>query len=289
MEGSVPRNPAPKRPMAEPMTERETPLPTAELEPELSAAALEARLVTRSQAADLLGVSRSTVKRLHERELHPITDDKGQSLYNLEEVEQVRIRRTRSWGPPVAPAAAAVADDGAIAAELFALFDQGKHPVDVVKERRVAPRVAGEAYAIWARWRGCVVLHPETLEKLNQLLLMANVRSEAELVRELQVVLDSYTHAWTEELARRRASQQKGQLLAEQREQREQAEHERRMAETLDPLQAPLWNGKVAAGSMLPGDLWPSRPAPATPAPPSDPSPRASTRRKSKGKKGSGR
>ncbi|MCC6877389.1 MAG: hypothetical protein IT378_23995 [Sandaracinaceae bacterium] len=262
----------------------------AELEAEPSVA-LEAHLVTRTQAAELVGVSRSTIKRLHDQELHPITDDKGQSLYNLEEVERVRIKRTRGWGPPAAPAATAAADDGALAAELFALFDEGKDPVDVVKERRVAPRVAGEAYAIWARWRRRVVLHPETLEKLNQLLLMANIRSEAELVRELQMVLESYSHAWTEEQARRRAIQEKARILQEQQEQREQAEHDRRMAETLDPLQAPPWMGKVAAGSLLPGDLWPSHPAPPTPkpAPLSDPSPRASSRRKSKSKKGSGR
>src|SRR5688572_28098770 len=88
--------------------------------------------LTRSQAARRLGVSVTTLRRMEGAVLHPEKGPGGVRIFDVSEVEAsfLRVRASRH-----SPAAA----DGEIAAEVFALLDDGLNPVDVVKRTRVAP------------------------------------------------------------------------------------------------------------------------------------------------------
>jgi hypothetical protein len=120
--------------------------------------------LTRSQAARRLGVSVTTLRRMEGDLLHPEKGPGGVRLFDLAEVEAafVRVRASRH---------ATAVEDGELAAEIFALFDEGLNPVDVVKRLRVGPDVVERLQTQWARMRRSVLLSPEVRARLEDALL----------------------------------------------------------------------------------------------------------------------
>lgn len=88
--------------------------------------------LTRSKVARRLGVSVTTLRRMEGTLLHPQTGEGGVRMFDADEVEAavIRVRRRERPEEP---------ETGAVAAEVFTLFDEGVHPVDVIKKLLLAP------------------------------------------------------------------------------------------------------------------------------------------------------
>lgn len=107
----------------------------------------------------MLGVSKSTLRRMEGETLTPVVGPRNVHLFQEEEVRAVIV--TRRAYLESGPAA------GDIAAEAFALFDAGVHVVDAVKQLRVGPEVVERLHATWARLRGLLVLSAEGRAAIN--------------------------------------------------------------------------------------------------------------------------
>ncbi len=127
-----------------------------------SAAAVPAgRLLRRTEAARMLGVSKSTLRRMEGDALTPVVGPRNVHLFQEEEVRAVIVtRRSHLEAQPAA---------GDVAAETFALFDAGVHVVDAVKQLRVGPELVERLYATWARLRGLLVLSVGGRAEINSL------------------------------------------------------------------------------------------------------------------------
>lgn len=133
-------------------------------EPEPSAMPMAGRLLRRTEAARMLGVSKSTLRRMEGTSLTPVVGPKNVHLFQEEEVRSVVVTR-RARFDSSQPA------NGDIAADAFALFDVGVHVVDAVKQLRVAPDVLEKLHETWARMRGLLVLSSATRSEINALML----------------------------------------------------------------------------------------------------------------------
>jgi len=147
--------------------------------------------LTRPRVADMLGVSIAGVRRREGKTLHPQRGPNGQCLFDPAQVEAERKRMLAEGqftptAPQLAPALAVQAEpttlagtvgvlaeapeepgpaafeeegpaptkpeaDGSTAAKLFALFGQGKSPVEVVIETQVAAARVEQFYETWLR------------------------------------------------------------------------------------------------------------------------------------------
>lgn len=127
------------------MTERSTQTIASEAAAE---AAQSGKLLKRADAARILGMSVSSLRRREGTMLTPIIDDDGVHLFDEAEVEAVRLTLRRTTG---------VADDetraGETAANVFTLLDEGVHPVDVVKQLRLPPTAVLALHTQWADMR----------------------------------------------------------------------------------------------------------------------------------------
>ena len=102
--------------------------------------------------------------RPHDREGAVAEDPVGVRLFDAAEVEAafVRVRAVRQ-GP--------AGDSGEIAAEVFALLDEGLNPVDVVTRTRFGPDLVEHLQGQWARMRRALILSPESRARLETALL----------------------------------------------------------------------------------------------------------------------
>lgn len=121
------------------------------------------KLLRRSEAAKLLGVSKSTLRRMEGEVLTPVVGPKNVRLFHEEEIRSVVV--TRRAGVD------ARRGDGEVAAAAFAAFDGDAHPVDVVKQLQLDPDVVEALHARWAKMRGLLVLAPEARSKVQELLM----------------------------------------------------------------------------------------------------------------------
>jgi hypothetical protein len=139
------------------------------------------RLLRRTEAARMLGVSKSTLRRMEGDALTPVVGPRNVHLFQEEEVRAVVVtRRSHLEAQPAA---------GDVAAEAFALFDAGVHVVDAVKQLRVGPELIERLYATWARLRGLMVLSVEARSEINTLLLGwddHSLRTDADVVASLR-------------------------------------------------------------------------------------------------------
>jgi DNA-binding transcriptional MerR regulator len=120
------------------------------------------RLLGRAETARLLGVSKSTLRRMEGGALAPVVGPKNVRLFQEEHVQALVVtRRSR------APDARAPGDT---AADAFELFDKDVHPVEVVKQLRVPPDLIESLHQQWARLRGLMVLSHDTTLKIQALL-----------------------------------------------------------------------------------------------------------------------
>jgi len=137
---------------------------------ELSGAAAPAgRLLGRAETARLLGVSKSTLRRMEGEQLEPVVGPKNVRLFQEEQVQALVITRRSSTTGARAT--------GDIAADAFDMFDKDVHPVDVVKRLRIAPDLVEMLHQQWARLRGLLVLSQETTTSICDMLGEGEARS----------------------------------------------------------------------------------------------------------------
>lgn len=124
-----------------------------------SAAASKGKLIRRTQAARMLNVSVSTLRR-YEDELHPIIGPKGVRMFDEITLRSaaITLKRRRVFE-------AAGPGAGDTAADVFTLLDDGVSPTEIVKRLRVAPDLVAALQGQWAEMRGgFVVSKDEALE-----------------------------------------------------------------------------------------------------------------------------
>ena len=110
--------------------------------------------LTRAEAARRLGVSRTTLRRLEGKSLHPVEGPRGVHFFEAREVEAFEITyRALRMRSPTCARDDRDRDDGDDAAEAFALFDQGASAVDVVKALRLPPDRVASWHAAWLRMK----------------------------------------------------------------------------------------------------------------------------------------
>jgi predicted DNA-binding transcriptional regulator AlpA len=122
-----------------------------------------ARFLRRAEVARLLGVSKSTLRRMEGTTLKPLVGPRNERLFLEEEVRAVVV--TRRAG------VAHQTDVGEIAAEAFTRFDAGGDVVDVVKALRVAPELVESLHDHWARLRQQLVLSAATRSAISTALV----------------------------------------------------------------------------------------------------------------------
>lgn len=121
------------------------------------------KLLRRAEAAKLLGVSKSTLRRMEGEVLTPVVGPKNVRLFHEEEIRSVIVTRRAGIS--------AQRGDGEVAAAAFTAFDENVHPVDVIKQIELDPDLVEALHARWARMRGQLVLSSETRSKIQQILI----------------------------------------------------------------------------------------------------------------------
>lgn len=126
-------------------------------------AAPAGKLVGRAAAARLLGVSKSTLRRMEGDRLTPVVGPKNVRLFREEEIQSMTVTRRSVLG--LAPRAT-----GEVAADVFELFDQSVHAVDVVKRLRLEPDLVEGLHQRWCKMRGLLVLSDASARALHRML-----------------------------------------------------------------------------------------------------------------------
>lgn len=106
------------------------------------------KLLKRTEAARLLGMSVSTLRRREGEVLNPIVGEGGVHLFDEAEVRAVMITmRGQSALAAMGPSS------GVVASEVFTLLDEGVHPVEIVKRLRLTPEVVTALHKQWIEMR----------------------------------------------------------------------------------------------------------------------------------------
>jgi len=107
------------------------------------------KLIRRAEAARLLGVSVSTLRRREGNELQPIVGPDGVHMFDESEVRSVMVtvRRTQTTSTSGTSA-------GHVAAEVFTLLDAGEHPAEIVKLLKLLPEQVIALRERWSEMRG---------------------------------------------------------------------------------------------------------------------------------------
>jgi DNA-binding transcriptional MerR regulator len=128
--------------------------------------AVPSHLMTRMQVAKSLGVSHSLVcKWEREGQLTAQVLTTGVHAFDKRDVELYRVERARN-GKGMRNAHTA----GEVAAQVFAMLEAGERPIAIVTTLTIHPDVVEACAKQWARMRGSVVVDPEQLQQLRQLL-----------------------------------------------------------------------------------------------------------------------
>ncbi len=121
------------------------------------------KLLKRSEAARLLGVSTATVRRMEGATLTPVLGPDGVHRFHEEHVRELVIHRVRTIPESLD------AYDAEEAAAAFDLFDQDVHPVDVVKRTKLHPRAVAAMHREWVSLRGGYVVAGDTARQIAAL------------------------------------------------------------------------------------------------------------------------
>lgn len=135
----------------------------APLNPATAATPAAGKLLKRSEAARLLGVSTATVRRMEGTTLAPVLGPDGVHRFHEEHVRELVIHRVRMV--PESPDTYDAED----AATAFDLFDQDVHPVDVVKRTKFHPRAVAAMHREWVSLRGGYVVAGDTARQIAAL------------------------------------------------------------------------------------------------------------------------
>jgi len=111
------------------------------------------------QSTRLLGVSKSTLRRMEGESLTPVVGPKNVRLFHEEQIHSMVVTRRAGISGGLA--------SGELAAEAFQMFDDHVHPVDVVKKLRVEPTVIETLYERWSKMRAMLTLSRDVLAALN--------------------------------------------------------------------------------------------------------------------------
>jgi DNA-binding transcriptional MerR regulator len=164
--------------------------------PDADAAAPPGKLLGRAQAARLLGVSKSTLRRMEGQALTPVVGPKNVRLFHEEQIQSMIITRRSEVG-------ASTRASGEVAAGVFALCDENVHPVDVVKQLRLEPDLVEALHTRWCRLRGLLVITETGTTTLSRILGQEEgaprPKTEAELI--------AMTRKWAQEESLRRCDQ----------------------------------------------------------------------------------
>jgi hypothetical protein len=145
------------------------------------------KLVTRAQAARLLGKGYNTVKRWEGSELHPVRDASGTHWFREEDVRALarRLKQREIVDDPTENY------DGATAARVFRMLDEGKPIADAIVALEVHPAVARAIAAEWADLRGGFFIGAKALARIDRISIMhveESLRTEADLVSALETI-----------------------------------------------------------------------------------------------------
>jgi hypothetical protein len=134
----------------------------AELTPVQDTTVPSGKPLGRAAAARLLGVSKTTLRRMEGDSIEPVVGPKNEGLFHQEQIQAlVMTRRTsvRETQPT---------DE--VAADVFTLLDEHVHPVDVIKQLRLAPKLVESLHQHWTRMRGMLVLSHQTTAAICEML-----------------------------------------------------------------------------------------------------------------------
>jgi hypothetical protein len=125
--------------------------------------AQDGTLLTRAQTAHVLNVSASTVRRMEGTTLRPVVGPDGVHRFHEEHVREVVTKRVRS--APAAPEAY----DGATAAAVFEMLDDGVPAADVVKRTKLHPAAVRAMQEEWVTLRGGFTVDAPTARAISAL------------------------------------------------------------------------------------------------------------------------
>ncbi len=120
--------------------------------------------LSRDEAAAHLGVHSRTIRRWYEEAdiLHPERDERGRVWFDPEEVE--RVARERRGADVETRDAETALDEGEVAARMFAIFNAGRGPREVVVELRLPPTKVKEVFDQWVALEGGLLI-PESIRR----------------------------------------------------------------------------------------------------------------------------
>ena len=147
--------------------------------------AVAGRLLKRSEAAKLLGMSVSSLRRREGDLVRPIVGPDGVHLFDEAEIRSVSVVVRR--GQAVATLGASAGD---VAAEVFTLLDEGEHPVEIVKRLHLAPDVVVALQAQWAEMRSGFILSAEQAGELALAVRSQVPHSGARAVADVRTFVD---------------------------------------------------------------------------------------------------
>jgi len=140
------------------------------------------RLVGRTEAAGLVGLSVATLRRLERTRLRPVVDQNGVHRHSVKRLLDYKAARASSTSD-------ADGRERTLAAASFEHFDRALGPADIVKLLKVTPNVARELHREWADLGGGFVVSGEAAVKIERLAVNDDgspVRSGADLLRLLE-------------------------------------------------------------------------------------------------------
>ena len=143
------------------------------------------RLITRAQAAKILGWGYNTVKRREGIDLHPVRDAQGVHWFREEEVRALarRLQQSEVIEDP------AKHYDGPTTARVFRMLDEGRGIADIIVALELHPAIARAIAREWADLRGALIVGGETLARFPTFPCMyfaEPVRTEADLIEALE-------------------------------------------------------------------------------------------------------
>ena len=122
------------------------------------------KMLKRAEAARMLGISVSTLRRREGDLVNPIVGPDGVHLFDESEVRSVVVTTRRRQ-----TIAAMGPSGGEVAADVFAALDEGEHPVEIVKRLRYSPDVVVALRDQWAQMRGGFVVEADDADMLASL------------------------------------------------------------------------------------------------------------------------
>jgi len=144
------------------------------------------KLLKRSEAARVLGISVSTLRRREGELIQPVIGANGVHLFEESELKTVMVTvRHRQAISSMGPSA------GDVAAEVFALLDEQMHPADLVKRLRLAPDVVMALHEQWTRMHEAFVVTKDEAEELGMHARACRAKSARESVAQVKARVET--------------------------------------------------------------------------------------------------